>query len=400
MRGGNVTMIIRRRHTANFTTIGNALFEDERLAADEVGILAYLLSRPHDWEVRRPALMRRWSIGGTAMKRVVHSWMRYGWCQAEKVRLPNGTFHVVYEIRDEPGRELSEAEVREALSLVSSEAVSGGPPSEDPLEQGADHPYATASPPPCEPGVDDQGVVTGGWSKEDLPRTDSPRTDSVQKSEREYAHARAKHALSLAEFKRRYPTAASDDQGRIDRAWFALAFDEAQAALDGIVPFLEKLKRDKRTTVPAAWKYLEEKRWTLLETKAAIGTVCLPRDGVEAKALAVLYAVAGKQEFFHTVMRKPDGIWYRGAITARVLALAEAPKEADWIALSYQQAKSWDNFVGEFLTVTRSPLKQGARAPWPWPPARDGKVYATGPPDAPLMTDEDDQALAREMERG
>ena len=36
-------MIIRRRHTANFTTIGNVLFEDERLAADEVGILAYLL---------------------------------------------------------------------------------------------------------------------------------------------------------------------------------------------------------------------------------------------------------------------------------------------------------------------------------------------------------------------
>ncbi len=40
-------MIIRRKHTANFTTIGNVLFNDERLKADEVGIIGYLLSRPH-----------------------------------------------------------------------------------------------------------------------------------------------------------------------------------------------------------------------------------------------------------------------------------------------------------------------------------------------------------------
>src|SRR5216684_1125581 len=110
-------MIIRRRHTANYTTIGNVLFEDERLAADEVGILAFLLSRPHDWEVRRPALMRRWRVGVVAIKRIVHNWMRTGWCHAEKVRLPNGTFYIVYEIRDQPGEGLSDEQIREALSL-------------------------------------------------------------------------------------------------------------------------------------------------------------------------------------------------------------------------------------------------------------------------------------------
>ena len=39
-------MIIRRRHTANFTTIGNALFNDRRLELDEIGLMGYLLSRP------------------------------------------------------------------------------------------------------------------------------------------------------------------------------------------------------------------------------------------------------------------------------------------------------------------------------------------------------------------
>src|ERR1700761_6999670 len=82
-------LIIRRRHTANFTTIGNALFEDGRLAADEVGILAFLLSRPDHWEVRRPALMRRWRVGPDTIKRVMRNLIRFGWCRAEKTRLAN-----------------------------------------------------------------------------------------------------------------------------------------------------------------------------------------------------------------------------------------------------------------------------------------------------------------------
>src|SRR5262249_10309106 len=98
-------MIIRRRHTKNFTTISNDLFDDERLAADEVGILAYLLSRPHDWEVRRGALQRRWGIGREAMKRIVTNWIKTGWCWPVRSRAPNGTTFVIYDIRDLPGAE-------------------------------------------------------------------------------------------------------------------------------------------------------------------------------------------------------------------------------------------------------------------------------------------------------
>jgi hypothetical protein len=43
---------------------------------------------------------------------------------ARKDRLPNGTFYMIYEIRDEPGPTLTDEEVRRALSLVSSEAAS------------------------------------------------------------------------------------------------------------------------------------------------------------------------------------------------------------------------------------------------------------------------------------
>jgi len=119
-------MIFRRQHTANFTTISNRLFDDTRLKADEVGILAYLLSRPHDWEVRRPALQRRWGIGREAMKRIMWNWIKTGWCLPVRSHAPNGTTFVIYDIRDMPGAEMTDDEVRNALSLVSSEAVADG----------------------------------------------------------------------------------------------------------------------------------------------------------------------------------------------------------------------------------------------------------------------------------
>ena len=170
-------MIIRRRHTANYTTIGNVLFEDERLEADEVGILAFLLSRPHDWEVRRPALMRRWKVGRDTIKRVMTNLIRTGWCRARKIRLSNGTFQVIYEIRDEPGRELSEVETREALSVESTGPVAGEAEGED---DEPDHMPGTDPPPTGQPGVANQGVAAPPLAIEELQTTGSPRTESTQ----------------------------------------------------------------------------------------------------------------------------------------------------------------------------------------------------------------------------
>jgi hypothetical protein len=116
-------MIIRRRRTANFTVIGNELFDDERLEADEVGILAYLRSRPDKWEVRRPALMRRWRMGVVAMRRVTHNLLRTGWIEALRLRRRDGTSYVLYVVKDQPGPELSEEAIKQALSLESSEAA-------------------------------------------------------------------------------------------------------------------------------------------------------------------------------------------------------------------------------------------------------------------------------------
>ncbi len=169
--------VFRSQHTANFTTISNRLFDDPRLKADEVGILAFLISRPHNWELRRSALQRRWDIGPVTMKRIVNNWMRTGWCKATKKRLPNGTFCIVYDIFDLPGEEQTDEQIREALSLVSSEAS----PDEVvlPDEKAFNHPPAGRPPPPSQPVLADHPLADHGVAYIDSTKTDSPSTQKA-----------------------------------------------------------------------------------------------------------------------------------------------------------------------------------------------------------------------------
>jgi hypothetical protein len=383
--------ILRRNHTANFTTVGNKLLDDERLKADEVGILVYLLSRPHDWEVRRSALGRRWSMGREAIRRVIRNLVRYGYCIAERKRLENGTTFVIYEIRDDPGPELTEEEAKAVLALESSAAASGeidGETAPDHVREDDDpltgYP-STVGPPPVDPSP----------AYIDIQNKDLTKNDSTQKAEREYARAREKRAANLVEFKRRWPTAPSDDQARIDHAWFELEPQEGEAALAGIGPFIAKLKCDKRTTVPAGWKYLKEKRWTLLAAAQAASapvTTNYPRDSREARAILALFEIGGVTVPRHR--RRSDGsIDYNHLVTPQLAALAEIPNRDAWVVLSRQQAAAWEALLREVLTVgVRRPIREGQHAPWPWPPGKDGKLYtgSTGPPLAGLS----DQELA------
>jgi hypothetical protein len=81
---------------------------------------------------------------------------------------------------------------------------------------------------------------------------------------------RARARISVKAFIDRWPSAPLDDLDRITRAWEALPEAELQHALDGIDPFLARLKevRGKSAHVPAGWTYLEQRRWTLLATSA------------------------------------------------------------------------------------------------------------------------------------
>jgi hypothetical protein len=389
--------IIKRRYTANFTTIDNRLFEDERLAADEVGILAYLRSRPHDWEVRRPALARRWDMGRDAIKRVIASLVRTGWCIARKDRRPDGTFYMIYEIRDEPGPTLTDEEVRRALSLVSSEAASDeNDVISSPNIAGEQHGEA-AEPPTGYPSLADPPPADPPLAYIDIQNKDLPRKDSTKIPERESARAREKHLLNLAAFKRRWPDVANDDQTRLDRAWFGLSNEEGEAALAGMAAFFEGMKRRKKTHPPASWRYVEEKRWTLLDAEAAQAAMPAQFAGQsrEGRAIAVLFDLAGKADLFRKAICRNGVVYWRTEITPQLLALADLKPRADWRhTLTFQQAGAWNSFIGDRLgELTHVRLVEGSAAPEPWPPKKDG---TWSPAPERLASDEDLDAFANE----
>lgn len=113
-----------------------------------------------------------------------------------------------------------------------------------------------------------------------------------------------------------------------------------------------------------------------------------PVTSTEAKALAVVYAIAGKSDFFHSVKSRGGQVYHVNPITPRLLALAGAPPRSEWVMLDHQQAAAWDGLISENLQIVRTRLDHRSSAPWPWPPRKDGTLSQAGPPDT-LMTDQD-----------
>lgn len=124
------------------------------------------------------------------------------------------------------------------------------------------------------------------------------------------------------------------------------------------------------------------------------GLPVYPRGSAEAVAVRVLHEIVGRTSAFFTIFRRGDGsVTYTKPVTEQLAALAKAPPVDEWVTLTRQQAGAWDGdggFLGKFFNqgVVRSRLIEGARAPWPWPPSVEGKIYTadTGPP---LMTEQD-----------
>jgi hypothetical protein len=247
-------MIIRRRHTSNFTVIGNDLFSDERLQADEVGIMGFLLSRPNDWEIRRPALRKRWGYGREAMKRVLDNLIRTGWCRVERTRLSTGAFHVIYEIRDEAGPELSEEEVRRALSVGSTEAASDD--AEDSNAPDASHPpEPCAQPPTGYPAPVDAPLAsrTSPSKKEGLLNTILPNTESTQALWKSFA--------------KMWPSAHVVSPLVCENLFAALTIENKEKAVRGVSPYLSDCRSKTRKICDLA-TYLRERRWESLATKS------------------------------------------------------------------------------------------------------------------------------------
>ena len=235
--------VIRRRFTANFSTINNALRDDGRLEADEVGILYYLLTQPADWEIRRPALRKRWHLGPRGLKRIIDNWMRTGWCRVAKTRLSNGTFHFIYEIWPEPGPGMTDEEIRLVLSMESVEPESDEEASntgnEDETTTKTTMLSATTGPPP---------TGDGGVAHIESTKTISQNTDST------------KAPLLWREFRAAWPAAEIISPFACEQLFATLSPDDRQRAFDCIGAYIANCKSRNRKLCDLS-TYLKERRF-------------------------------------------------------------------------------------------------------------------------------------------
>jgi predicted GIY-YIG superfamily endonuclease len=97
------TQIFRvARNSENpFANIPRAMINDAQLSWAARGLLAYIFSKPDDWEVRSYDLMRQGGIGRDALRSILQELVLYGYLHREKRRQSDGHFiweSIVYEI--------------------------------------------------------------------------------------------------------------------------------------------------------------------------------------------------------------------------------------------------------------------------------------------------------------
>ncbi len=96
--------IIRREHRAHFTIVPNAMFLDKRLSIEAKGVLGFLLSRPHNWQVRLDHVGRTLRIGRKKLQRIFRELIGAGYVTREQQRiLDDQRFgEMDYVVRDVP----------------------------------------------------------------------------------------------------------------------------------------------------------------------------------------------------------------------------------------------------------------------------------------------------------
>jgi hypothetical protein len=91
--------IIKSKHSSNFTVIPNEVFKSE-LSISAIGLLAYLLSLPHDWIIYKSNLHNQLKMGRDKLDRYFKELQSKGYVISVKKYNEDGTIgweHIVYD---------------------------------------------------------------------------------------------------------------------------------------------------------------------------------------------------------------------------------------------------------------------------------------------------------------
>jgi len=97
-------MIFRKKHTKNYTVIGNHTIEDKNLTWGAMGILIFLLSKPDDWKPTKSHLENYNKSGKYTTNTSFKLLIELGYIEDKGKEHINGKFtgHKIYYVYDMP----------------------------------------------------------------------------------------------------------------------------------------------------------------------------------------------------------------------------------------------------------------------------------------------------------
>ena len=96
-------LIVRRRHTGNFTQIPNALIRNDEISSKSLGVIVHLLSLPPGFRISIEFLCKARKEGETAMRSAIQQLERLNYMRIVRERSASGRFiHSKWIVSDEP----------------------------------------------------------------------------------------------------------------------------------------------------------------------------------------------------------------------------------------------------------------------------------------------------------
>jgi hypothetical protein len=103
--------IVRRQHNSRFASLPNAIWDDPSVSVEAKGVLGYLLSRPHNWNVRPQQVGQVLNVGKDKLQRIFQELISAGYVTREQNRDEAGSFgSMEYIVRDETVASLPQPE--------------------------------------------------------------------------------------------------------------------------------------------------------------------------------------------------------------------------------------------------------------------------------------------------
>lgn len=199
--------ILRRVHSNNFTIVGNACLCDETLSAEALGVICYLIGRPHDWVVQPGQLATRFNCGRDRIQRIVRELIEQGYIiRAQRRANDTGAFlGMEYVVLDTKESELPKG-------LLAGEVP---------------QPENTVTGEPENPQPGNPAPGNGALQKTDSTKTDSNKPRKARGARRQIAYSERfetriwqpypmKEGTSKANAFKKFEALAPEDQARVE----------------------------------------------------------------------------------------------------------------------------------------------------------------------------------------